>query len=288
MARWSAWIWALYPAAMQYAVKWVWEMALTAFLFQLALVLALRVGRVGRRASDGPTWRRWLAFGAVWGLLALSNPGVLLFLPVCGVWMLARGGAWRRHLPKAIAAGLVFLAVVSPWTLRNQRVFGAFVPLRTNFGVELYLGNGPGANGFLLEYLHPSKEAAQYARYQAMGELGYARWRGDEAKQIIAADPARFFRLCLIRAYFYWFGVPDPAGRPVNDFFRSFNYGVASIAGLLGPGAGRETERAGGGPVCSGIPAAASGLLHHHGPCPLPAPVGAADHAARGLFVSAG
>src|ERR1019366_6859936 len=46
VARWSAWIWALHPAAMQYAVKWVWEMTLTAFLFQLALVIALRVGGV--------------------------------------------------------------------------------------------------------------------------------------------------------------------------------------------------------------------------------------------------
>jgi len=238
VARWSAWIWALYPAAMQYAVKWVWEMALTAFLFQLALVLALRVGRVGDRpvgyVADGPTWGRWLGFGLVWGLLALSNPGVLLFLPVCGAWMLARGGTWTAQLPKAIAAGVVFLAMIAPWSLRNERVFHAFVPLRSNFGVELYLGNGPGADGFLMEYMHPSKDAAQFARYKQMGELGYSAWRGAEAKEIIGADLPRFVWLCATRAYFYWFGVPDPAGKPVNDFFRSLNYGFASGAGLLG------------------------------------------------------
>src|SRR6185437_10322514 len=27
VAVWSAWIWVLYPAAMQYAVRWVWEMS---------------------------------------------------------------------------------------------------------------------------------------------------------------------------------------------------------------------------------------------------------------------
>src|SRR5271170_8044533 len=27
VALWSAWIWALYPAAMQFAVRWVWEMS---------------------------------------------------------------------------------------------------------------------------------------------------------------------------------------------------------------------------------------------------------------------
>ena len=58
-ARWSAWIWALYPAAMQYAVKWVWEMTLTVFLLHLALLLALRVGSLGGRPGDGSTWKRW-------------------------------------------------------------------------------------------------------------------------------------------------------------------------------------------------------------------------------------
>ncbi len=239
VARWSAWIWALYPAAMQYAVKWVWEMTLTAFLFQLALLIALRIGWVGNRAGDGPSWRRWLGFGLVWGLIALSNPGVLLFLPVCGVWMLARSGkSWPMQLPKAVCSGLVFLAAIAPWCCRNEQVFHAFVPFRTNFGVELYLGNGPEADGFLAEYDHPSKDAAQFEIYRRMGELQYAAWRGEEAKKAIRADMPRFLRLCLLRAYFYWFGVPNPAGHPVADFGRALNYGLASCAGLLGLGLG--------------------------------------------------
>ncbi len=237
VARWSAWIWALYPAAMQYAVKWVWEMTLTAFLFQLALVIALRIGSVGGQVGDGPTWKRWLGFGLVWGLMALSNPGVLLFLPVCGVWMLSRSGRnWPAHLPKAICSGLVFTAAIAPWIWRNERVFGTFVPFRSNFGVELYLGNGPGANGFVMEYDHPAKDAGQLAVYREKGELGYAAWRGVEAKESIRADLPRFARLCLTRFHFYWFGVPNPSGHPANDLGRELNYGFASCAGLLGLG----------------------------------------------------
>src|SRR5579859_22917 len=37
IALWSAWLWALYPAAMQYAVHWVWDMSLTTFLFSWTL-----------------------------------------------------------------------------------------------------------------------------------------------------------------------------------------------------------------------------------------------------------
>ena len=32
-AVYAAWLWALYPAAMQYAVKWLWEMSITACFF---------------------------------------------------------------------------------------------------------------------------------------------------------------------------------------------------------------------------------------------------------------
>jgi len=236
-ARWSAWIWALYPAAMQYAVKWIWETTLTVFLFQLALVIALRAGCVGEEGGgkDGPTWLRWLGFGLVWGLIALANPALLLFLPVCGVWMLARSGnGWPKHLPKAIASGLVFLCVIAPWSWRNQQVFHQFVPFRTNFGAEFYLANGPGANGAMMAYDHPIVNERQLKLYGQMGELRYSAWRGELAKQAIRADWPRFGRLCLTRIYFFWFGVPNADISPMTNFGRGLNYGFTSLAGLLG------------------------------------------------------
>src|ERR1700749_369771 len=65
VARWSAWIWALYPAAMQYAVRWVWDTSLTTFLFSWVVVLALRL-------RSGETLGPWALFGVLWGLAALS------------------------------------------------------------------------------------------------------------------------------------------------------------------------------------------------------------------------
>jgi len=68
LAIWSAWLWALYPAAMQYAVHWVWDMAPTAFFFAWVLVLALRIRGIGEDASPASTQttRRWLLFGLLW------------------------------------------------------------------------------------------------------------------------------------------------------------------------------------------------------------------------------
>ncbi len=159
VARWSGWLWALYPAAMQYAVKWVWEMSVTTALFAWVVVLAMRM-----RAEPGVrVLKRWAWFGLAWALIGLSNSTLLIYLPVCGVWLLwGVRGDWarlRRGLGGAVLAGVIFVAAIAPWTLRNGQVFHAFIPMRGNFGVELYLGNGPGSNGMLMAFLHPYRIA---------------------------------------------------------------------------------------------------------------------------------
>ncbi len=248
VAVWSAWIWALYPAAMQYAVRWVWDMTLSTFLLTCIMVLALRMRRIGEisgdttaaddhPAHDGRTLRRWLILGVLWGLLALSNPSLLLFLPACGLWVIR--GTRHRHLYKQIAfasaAALVFILCISPWVIRNAMVFHRFIPMRANFGAELYLGNGPGAMGFLMEYNHPYEAPDQLRLYKQMGEVAYARMRGRLAWNYILGDPQLFVRNSVKRLYFFWISVPHPTGdawyiEPV----RVANFAFASIAGIFG------------------------------------------------------
>src|ERR1700678_620837 len=136
VARWSVWIWALYPAAMQYAVRWVWDTSLTTFLFSWVLVVTLRL-------RSGATLGRLALLGLLWGLTGLSNPALLIFLPACGLWILAGTPGWERQISGALLAAVLFTACIGPWTWRNWQVFHHFVPARGNFGAELYLGNGP-------------------------------------------------------------------------------------------------------------------------------------------------
>lgn len=242
ITRWSAWIWALYPAAMQYAVKWIWEMTLTAFLFSWVLVLSLRMRNIGGAPEDAATTastRRWLLFGLLWGLIALSNPSLLLFLPVNGLWILARhktqDSGFRTQISRAILAAVVFLACIAPWTYRNWRVFHHFVPMRGNFGAELYLGNGPGATGLLMEYDHPAQDPVQLRLYKQMGELSYAKMRGELAKAAIRQDPGHFAVLCLKRFYYFWSSVPHPGDEgAVNEYGRILNFQFTSLVGLFG------------------------------------------------------
>ena len=145
---WSGWLWALYPAAMQYAVKWPWDMALTAFFFAMVLVLGLRLRGIGGPVqAERPV--TWAGFGLFWGLVALSNSSLLTFLPIQVLWLFWPYRAkLARVFPASVAGALVFCACLAPWILRNQRAFHAFVPLRGNFGAELYMSALPSHEGF--------------------------------------------------------------------------------------------------------------------------------------------
>lgn len=241
--RWSGWVWALYPAAMQYAVHWVWDMSLTAWLFAGALVLALRTRAVsaeGPVAGDGQRVGRWAWFGVVWGLIWLTNPSLLLTLPVVGGWMV--WGVWRRRdevgsaVRGVVLAGVVVVLLVAPWVWRNWRVFGAWVPTRGNLGAELYESTRESNNGFPWGATLPMAETApEMVRYACEGEVRYSREQGARAKEEMRAHPGRTRRWMLERVYFFWASVPHPLERkPWVEYTREANFGLLSLTGWLG------------------------------------------------------
>jgi Dolichyl-phosphate-mannose-protein mannosyltransferase len=266
VALWSAWIWALHPAAMQYAVRWPWEMSLTTMLFSFTLVLALRMRessqspllssqepRISLSTGNRQLTTHWLLFGLLWGLIALSNSTLLIFLPICGLWILldkpdasqSPGSPFNLGAPfmqshrmsglsGPLLSALVFLACIAPWTIRNQHAFHTFIPLRGNLGAELYMGNGPNSNGLLMEYFHPFQAPDQLRLYAAMGEVRYVAMRGAAAKQYIVSDPAHYAANIARRIYFFWISVPQADVAPAVEAARVLNFAFTSIAGLLG------------------------------------------------------
>ena len=136
-----------------------------------------------------------------------------------------------------LLATLLFLACIAPWTIRNWQAFHAFIPLRGNLGAELYMGNGPGSNGLLMEYDHPFQSPEQLRLYASLGEVRYVAMRGAAAKAFIAAHPAHFAADVARRIYFFWAGVPHPSDEAwYNEAGRTLNFAFLSIAGLFGLG----------------------------------------------------
>jgi 4-amino-4-deoxy-L-arabinose transferase-like glycosyltransferase len=228
VAQWSAWIWALYPAAMQYAVRWVWDTSLTTFLFSWVFVVALRL-------RSSATLGRWALLGLLWGLTGLSNPALLIFLPACGLWILAGAPGWKRQAGGVLLAAVLFTACLGPWIWRNWQVFHHFVPARGNFGAELYLGNGPGATGLIMEHDHPIQAPDQLRLYARLGEISYSKLRGEQAMAFIYSDPILFVDNTLKRVFFFWAGVPHPSSRTEwVEYARNLNFIFGSVCGLLG------------------------------------------------------
>jgi len=182
VALWSSWIWALLPPAIFWSTRWIWETSVAAFLLALLLRLGLTLDR-----RDG--LKLWLEFGLLWAVAALTNPALLSLLPVSGGWTwYRRARQGKRSLPGVLAASAVFVACLAPWLVRNYRTFGRFLWIRSNFGAELRLGNGPGADGKWMDWQHPTKDLEQLQSYRRLGEMAYVEERKREALAFIRED----------------------------------------------------------------------------------------------------
>ena len=86
--------------------------------------------------------RSALTIGLIGGIATLvRSNGLVTVIPLLlGVLASASGGR-RRALRETLAATLVFLAVLAPWTIRNYATFGRFVPVSLNAGINIAIGN---------------------------------------------------------------------------------------------------------------------------------------------------
>lgn len=202
---WAGWAWAFYPFAVYWPIVWVWDTSLSALLFALVFLATLRLaGSMG--AADG-AW-----YGLLWGVVVLTNTTFLLLLPVFLGWLGYRAASRRASwLRPAAAAIIAFGITLAPWLIRNDLVFG-HVLLRSNLGLELVLGNTPGANTpRAWQRLHPAGNPAEMRRYRTMGELRYMAEKQRQALDFITRHPGDFARVTIVHIVFFWFGVGSPA-----------------------------------------------------------------------------
>jgi 4-amino-4-deoxy-L-arabinose transferase-like glycosyltransferase len=113
----------------------------------LALWLTLNLGG-DERGGSGP-WAAARA-GVAWGLAAITRPNVLLFMPLLALWVLGvgrKGG--RRPGSWAPCAWLTLgtLLPILPVTAYNLFVGKDLVLISSQAGVNLWIGNHPGADG---------------------------------------------------------------------------------------------------------------------------------------------
>jgi 4-amino-4-deoxy-L-arabinose transferase-like glycosyltransferase len=220
---WAGWLWAGYPYFVLLPVLFLWETALSAFLLSWVLLLTARL-----RREDGISL--WASYGALWGVTALTNPALLALMPVCAAWL-----GWQRHfrkkplLAKAAVASCLFLLLIAPWCWRNWRAFHSFIPLRSSFGEALWLGNHPGGRGRHAYGDNAYENSHELERFQALGEVAYAKARERAAVAYIKSAPGRFLRNVAYRVSYWWLAVGEHA--PIFLLYAAL--GVTSLAGAV-------------------------------------------------------
>ena len=79
-----------------------------------------------------------------------------------------------------------------PWTIRNYRVFGKFIVLRSNFGLELWLGNNPAVPDTWSPWLHPNDSLEEAQKYKRMGEIAYMEDKEQRSVRVHANASRRY------------------------------------------------------------------------------------------------
>jgi 4-amino-4-deoxy-L-arabinose transferase-like glycosyltransferase len=163
---------ACYPLLI-YTATTLYPQVPALFLLLLSLELALRA-----LPEDGRSTRRRLGFavlaGLVGGLLVLTVPTFGVTSVGLVAWL-----AWRQHARarrvswRTVAVLIVALAVLpAAWCARNAVALHAFVPVSTNDGVNLLLGNSPHAT-------EDSGTSVDLSRYQRQATAAHL----DEVQQ---------------------------------------------------------------------------------------------------------
>jgi len=255
---------AIYPAHV-YAV-----MHIQVCLWVASLLVWLTVLVAHERSKPPHPLRPWL-IGFVAGLLLLFEPIMLLALVILAMWLvIPRREETKRTTAapwtSAAIAVVVSAAVVGPWLVRNWRVHGELVFVKSTFGYALWQGNNPLSWGtdkvpkpsaYRLRRQHDGTLAGMHhAMWEARRETIYiddlllkptgyrsliglsepARGRrlGRRAAHYIIRHPAHYLGLCLrrLRYFLLWDETNPKASHPLYRISTAI-WAAAAIAGLL-------------------------------------------------------
>lgn len=149
---------AFYPDLVWFSAHF-WSETLFLVLLWWAFERLLAADAGGGRESA-------LAAGLLFGLAILTRETALYFAPLAAVWLY-----WPARRARLAGAFLVSAClVVVPWTFRNSVAYGAFVPVSTAGGLNLWQGNARLTREEV--YVEYAKVPGRVAKYQHARRMG--------------------------------------------------------------------------------------------------------------------
>jgi hypothetical protein len=219
----AALIWILakvglaYPPDRQAVVMFGWE----SFYAAALVAIGVCAFRLYVEASPRDSIRLSVVLGLGLAGLALTTPTTGVIFIGYFVWI-----AWtdRAVLLRKSNLILVLLPVlfVTPWLVRNYRVFHQVIIIRDNFGLEFSVSNNDCAMFGIQQNLesgcyaasHPNANIEEARKVLADGEPRYNERKLREADAWIERHPSHFLKLSALRFVAFW--LPPASGGPYS------------------------------------------------------------------------
>jgi 4-amino-4-deoxy-L-arabinose transferase-like glycosyltransferase len=224
---------AIHPVSV-YHVGHVWETTIFTFLATCLMAWLLKF----REAFN---LKNAALYGGFIGIVTLVNPVIVAFFPFLVIWLLTHAEVPKAQRVKLMATmSLAKIVTIMPWVIRNYSVFDRLM-LRSNFGLELRLGNSADAWSatkarrmapWRME--HPATSRDELFRYTSLGEVEYMNRAFNDALTFIRNNPEKFLWLSWQRIEHFWFNdfsVKDESKKKMGLLFSIA--GVAQIIYIL-------------------------------------------------------
>jgi hypothetical protein len=230
----AAWLWAVFPSAILIPFEWIWDSSLSALLAVSLLWATFLV-------AEAQQQKNFAYYGLFWGFCLLVNPALGAVLPFFLLWIYFRARSLKlAGIQNALLAACLAALVCVPWTIRNAVQFRHFIPIRSDYPFELWLGNNP-------IYDQHSREVNRITRYEQvhlyaqLGESVFLAEKGRAARAFLRSHPLLGIELAGRRAVAWWLGTPTPwqdFQRADSVLVRFLFFGnaatlVGTFAGLL-------------------------------------------------------
>jgi len=209
-ARVGSFLFALYPAAVFFAVGRIGPSNLTILLLCLVFLVTFKI-------ADAPRLKWATLAGFLLGLLILTSSKPLSLIIIIPLWLLWVGKKQRLRM---VFISLILLAATTaamlPWAVRNSLVEGQLTISKHGLGRVLWVGNNPDATGYTTKAPGPQEHE--------FSQKAFA-W--------IRNNPGDFVLLTFKRIIIFWSIIPGSSTLYIlNGLLFLIVAGLAMVAAL--------------------------------------------------------
>ena len=205
-----------------------------------------------RPPTTGRVVRLGLELGVAMAVTLLLRQVVIGFFAVLVLWLLwlaVRNKALRPALAALAASALVFLLLISPFVVRNYRVFGELAMPNTNAGFTFFWSNHPIYGTRFEAALSPSHGVSYQElippELRDLNEARLDRALLARGLQFVRDDPGRYLLLSLSRIPVFFQFWPTPNSTLLEQCLAPAQFRPVPALHALWPGPGHPRRASG-------------------------------------------